>query len=159
MEIGSTMIDLNIYWQLFDTVFKQRKGWYISEPKPRTETVHQELIRRYDKPGALIPYQKGWSPYSILLEQINKQKEDDLKYVDENLTKGLFYGTNWEKESQEADIQAEKAFEEAKEDDRSTFKGASRLESLYGTMPEDQEWRHWKIIRTPYRVDSIDKDS
>ena len=70
------MINLNVYWQLFETVFKQRKSWYIPEPEPRTETVHQELVRKF-QPGALIPIDQDLSPYGALRQCINQQKKDE----------------------------------------------------------------------------------
>ena len=156
------MTNMNIYWTLCETVFKWRKSWYVPEPEPRVETVHQELVRKFHTPGALIPIDQDLSPYGALLKCINKQKEDDLEYIDKNLMEGLFYGTNWEKESQEADIQAEKAFEEAKEDDSDTFKMQSRLQSLYGTMQRAEPHVYWtpeQIYKTPIRVDSDDQES
>ena len=155
------MININIYWTLCETVFKWRKSWYIPEPKPRTETIYQEVKRKWNTPGALIPYQGGWSPFSILLEKIKQQKKDDLQYIDDNVKKGLYYGSNWEKETEQADLQAEEAFKKSQ-----TKNGGdayeTRLQSLYGTVQRTEPHAYWKgnqIYRTPYRVDSDDNKS
>ena len=150
------MTNYNLLWDICEVYWNQRFPAPVECADDHIGNSRTNL-RQLSTPGMIQFYRKPYrsTPMMAAIQMTNKKKQEDLKYIDDNITKGLFYGIQDETEKQ-ADLQAEEAFQKTVEkNDGNTFK--TRLESLYPLHVET----HTFIVADPARVDEDrpDEDS
>ena len=145
------MTNYNLIWDICEVYWNRRFPAPVEYADDHIGNSRTNL-RQLPPPGAMIQYRTPYrvSPMIEMLGSIGRIKE--IKEYDDS-KRGLFYGTKWEEETLQADLQAEEAFKKSQaENVGDAFQ--TRLQSLYPTLPES----HGYLFDSPSRMDDDTSD-